>query len=185
MRLVTPVRSICRAFVLNIICLSAACGSATPAPGDAGLTADSGIDAEVNDAAGEDAAVLDAAAAEDAASGSDAGCDRPDAMTGSNEVMCAATPVVFPAFDRSCCADTDCVVVRHQIDCCGSFTQTGLSAGAEGGFETAETTCESQYPRCRCLARPDVANDATMATTSADVATVRCQDRVCVTTFAL
>jgi hypothetical protein len=166
-----------------------ACGTSTTAAVDAAQDEDDAatlVDATTGiDAAGADAAALSDAAANDAAPASDAGCDRPDAVVGSTDVMCNATPVVFPTIDRSCCDTSDCAVVRHQIDCCGSFTQTGISASAEAAFQTAETTCESQYPRCRCLARPDVANDETMATTSTDVATVRCVDRVCQTTFAL
>ena len=167
--------------------LASGCGASATQAADAARDDASGpaIDAATpTDAAlGEDASVRHDAGATDAASPPDGACGRPDASMGPTDVMCAATPPVFPIFDRSCCTDSDCAVVRHQIDCCGSYTQTGVSSSIQAGFQTAEMLCESQYPRCRCLARPDVANDDSSAVTSTDLATVHCITRVCQTTF--
>jgi hypothetical protein len=53
------------------------------------------------------------------------------------------------AIDRTCGAPADCVLVRHQQDCCGD-TLVGVRAGTEGMFPPVETMYES------CLACPPV-----------------------------
>lgn len=92
-------------------------------------------------------------------------------------------PPVFPAFGRSCSFHPDCVAVRHQIDCCGSFVQTGISEIFSAAFAAADAECQSEYPDCDCRAEPDVADDGTTGAPT-DTATVRCVDFVCTTSFA-
>lgn len=78
---------------------------------------------------------------------------------GADVVMCTADTPVFPSFDRRCATAADCAFDKHQIDCCGSKTAVGFNKAEAARFLAAETTCRSQYPRCRCAERPTTAED--------------------------
>lgn len=71
-------------------------------------------------------------------------------------VMC---PETFPEFDKTCSLDSDCAVVLHMTDCCGTFVAWGITASEVEAFEAAETICESQYPGCGCAPQPTLAED--------------------------
>ena len=84
-------------------------------------------------------------------------------------VECAAGgPVVFPEPLDSCKADADCVVVLHQINCCGTQVAWGIAAAGAEAFKVAEATCESQYPACGCAQFETKADDDTTGWTLTD-----------------
>ncbi len=151
-----------------------ACGGpcSLPCPPDAGPRHDAGD----RDAGDRDAGASDAGASD--AGQPDAGSDAGMAIEG---VACDETPPRFPVFARACVAPADCFVVEHQIDCCGSHLATGVSTDVVGDFGRAEALCRAQYPRCRCAARPTVADDGSV--TMGVPATVDCVAGTCTTSF--
>ncbi len=74
-------------------------------------------------------------------------------------VQCGSFPPVFPDFDESCQTDQDCVVVFHQVNCCGTEVAWGIAASAKAAFDEAEKVCRSQVPGCGCPALPTEAED--------------------------
>lgn len=56
----------------------------------------------------------------------------------------------FDALDRSCSDAEDCVLVQHQIDCCGTVLIMGLPSAEQAGFAALEQYCAAQFPACNC-----------------------------------
>jgi hypothetical protein len=105
------------------------------------------------------------------------GCVRA-AVCEETPVACyPQNPPLFPSFDKTCQARSDCEIAMHRIDCCGSEAAIGISNSVRMSFDTAEATCRGQYPPCRCAARPPVAEDGNSATdpTRIDIACTRNQ----------
>jgi hypothetical protein len=102
-----------------------------------------------------------------------------------SSVTCGGTfyPPGFPIFDRTCTSPADCVVARHQIDCCGSFEATGIRSSEMTRFQGDEQLCESQSPACACASRPTVADDGTSAQTATAAPNLACVNFVCTTSF--
>lgn len=99
------------------------------------------------------------------------------------QLTCAGDPPSeFAPLPRHCSADADCVVVRHRLDCCGSYTQVGIRADERAAFDAAEAACEPTVAMCRCMSRPDVASDGTFQQEGL-VLNVRCVDQACETSF--
>jgi hypothetical protein len=69
---------------------------------------------------------------------------------GERAVECTGALQYFPDFERSCATDTDCVVVVHQTNCCGSESAFGIRESELAAFNAAEATCDQQYPACGC-----------------------------------
>src|SRR5689334_17306859 len=46
--------------------------------------------------------------------------------TGGADVQCTANPPVFPTFDKHCLTTQDCLLVFHQINCCGTRVAIGI-----------------------------------------------------------
>ena len=99
-------------------------------------------------------------------------------------LTCAGDPPTeFESLRRDCAVDTDCAIVRHRLDCCGSYTQVGIRADERSRFDAAEAACEPTVAMCRCMSRPDVASDGTHQEEGLYVS-VRCVELACVTSFA-
>jgi hypothetical protein len=99
-------------------------------------------------------------------------------------LTCAGDPPSdFAPLRRDCTVDADCAVVRHRLDCCGSYTRLGIRADERATFDAAEAACEPTVAMCRCMARPDVASDGTHQEEGLTVA-VRCVERACETSFS-
>jgi hypothetical protein len=67
----------------------------------------------------------------------------PDAtvdLSGGSPDLLAPTcgQAAFPAVDRRCTTGADCIVVRHQTDCCGSQIALGIRADQRDRFEANE-----------------------------------------------
>lgn len=105
--------------------------------------------------------------------------DSTDSSTDSTDtgdpVMC---PDVFPTFDKTCGVDSDCALVLHTINCCGTEVAWGISTSETAAFEAAETTCDSQYPECDCAAFPTLAEDGNEVMDANQLA-VTCQMGAC------
>ncbi|MSP17670.1 MAG: hypothetical protein EXR73_13880 [Myxococcales bacterium] len=116
----------------------------------------------------------------DAATGTDAATTAP-ADLAAPIVTCAANPPTFPSFDRTCAADGDCFIARHQTDCCGTIVAWGLRSTEQAAFAAAEKVCESQYPGCGCASNKVTTDDGTMTTMDHPIA-VHCAAGMCRTT---
>ncbi|MDH5490347.1 MAG: hypothetical protein OEY14_00080 [Myxococcales bacterium] len=64
-----------------------------------------------------------------------------------------------PALDKSCTLASECVIVYHQLDCCGSELALGINAAAQPRAEILEAECRAMYPGCGCAAGPITAED--------------------------
>lgn len=93
-------------------------------------------------------------------------------------VECGSFPPVFPDFDESCQEDQDCVVVFHQVNCCGTQGAWGIAASAQAAFHQAEEVCRSQFPACGCPAFATEADDGNTAWDAGQFA-VRCRSGEC------
>lgn len=91
---------------------------------------------------------------------------HPPLGTGCNRVcneievpapICDVDPIV--AFDTACVRDTDCALVFHQLDCCGSLAALGISTSDWARFNANEAACRTQQDACEC---------APMSTTTQD-----------------
>ncbi len=90
-----------------------------------------------------------------------ADCFEPTAPS-TPGVDCSHDPLQFPAFDKSCTTTTDCTLVFHTVGCCGGQTATGIRRSESASFETAKTTCDSQFAggNCpSCVTRPPTSID--------------------------
>lgn len=102
---------------------------------------------------------------------------EPDTTTGAG-VDCSMDPPTFPQFDRACVEASDCALVFHQVDCCGTRVAWGLSGAASEPFAEAEATCVDQFPRCDCATKPTVADDGEPSVDDATIG-VTCKDGSC------
>ena len=94
------------------------------------------------------------------------------------EVRCGTSVEVFPDFSKRCEANTDCAVVFHLINCCGTEVAWGIRADEAPGFEEAEAACRSQMAHCGCPAFPTEADDGNTHWDHTAFA-VRCQENRC------
>ena len=85
-------------------------------------------------------------------------------------------------FDRACAADTDCAVIQHRLDCCGSEIELGVASSGLAADRRLEDTCVGP-PRCECLALLTVAEDGNKVLDPASVK-VRCSAGRCVSFVA-
>jgi hypothetical protein len=98
--------------------------------------------------------------------------------TGGDVVECTADPPVFPEFDKSCTNVSECVLVFHTIDCCGTDVVWGINENEVERFEAAEAICDEQYPGCGCPAGPTMAEDGETGYGPDDFE-VECTDSTC------
>jgi hypothetical protein len=90
--------------------------------------------------------------------------------------------VDFDALDRSCSSPHDCVLVQHQIDCCGTILIMGLPSSEQPAFTALEQYCAAQFPLCGCAAQGMMLEDGSIidfgsTTAVADCVDGRCQSR--------
>jgi hypothetical protein len=105
----------------------------------------------------------------------------PDAGGSSYGLQCNSTGGPFPAFDKSCEDEPDCVVLPHQTDCCGNAMMVGVAASDQARCESAEAQCSSTFPLCDCASLPTVAEDGSRAN-DADAFIAVCQGGECSST---
>jgi hypothetical protein len=98
----------------------------------------------------------------------------------SGDVRCVGNPPAFPAFERGCSGDANCVIGFHQVDCCGNRIATGINHSERDRFDAAERICEMQYPGCGCPQGPTTTDTAQMTSDESMIA-VACRSGVCTT----
>lgn len=71
----------------------------------------------------------------------------------------------FPSdLDRACAASGDCVVVMHQIDCCGGAVAMAIGASERARADAAEARVAATCPAlCECLATMRLEDGTTVA----------------------
>ncbi|MBN2193765.1 MAG: hypothetical protein JW751_13195 [Polyangiaceae bacterium] len=75
---------------------------------------------------------------------------------------------------------SDCVLVHHTVDCCGTQWVMALSADEAESFAVAEAICEAQYPLCGCAPQGvPVDNGPMVIFGSEDAIVARCNDGQC------
>lgn len=127
-------------------------------------------------------AAVDGAAADGTTTGDGAVTDASTGDVGPDGFPGACTPDGgFPNFQKGCGTTANCIVKLHQVDCCGSMIAIGLNHGEFAAFDSAELSWESACPKCKCPAKPTVAEDGKSGL-NADVK-VSCDNGVCRTTF--
>lgn len=84
------------------------------------------------------------------------GCPLPAGLVCPTPEDPRLTGTTMPV-DRSCVADTDCVSVVFQIDCCGNTLAFGVNAKSAATAKDAAETCQRGFPGCGCPAGPTVA----------------------------
>jgi len=108
----------------------------------------------------------DAGAPDDAGTPGDAG-PPPDAgppydaggvmFSDAGPLACAGT--ALGDFSRACGADGDCVVVMHQVSCCGTLFAFSIASSEYVRYGAAEGLCASMWPACGCAAGPTTVED--------------------------
>ena len=89
---------------------------------------------------------------------------------------------------RSCTTASDCTVVIHRSNCCGTARYMGINASEAQQFGALEPTCAASYPRCGCATQApildDGSSDSRMNKTAAPPAAVTCLAGTCTTYVA-
>lgn len=80
---------------------------------------------------------------------------------GTNAISCVGAMAHFPQFDRSCSTASDCSVVAHTTNCCGSRLAMAIATSEIPAFDSAEAICDAQYPACGCAAQGVQVEDGT------------------------
>lgn len=117
------------------------------------------------------------------AGGDDADSGDAGALDAGAAIVCSGPGIsTFPTFDRACAGDGDCVVVEHQVNCCGTLRALGIRADQQAAFDAAEATCRGMYPGCGCAAMVTRADDDTTFD-GTNPARVLCSAGQCTSTF--
>ncbi|MEY3015399.1 MAG: hypothetical protein RIT45_4134 [Pseudomonadota bacterium] len=161
-----------------LLCAVAGCGSdgstGTDASGNGGDAAvDGGADTQMSDTQVSDTTATDTTATDTTVDTT--ATDSSDTIAG---VQCGSSKGQFPAFSKACSADADCVVVQHQINCCGTKIAIGIGKDEQAAFAAAEKLCQSQYPGCGCAQFETVAEDG-YSTWQDNEFVAKCQEGVC------
>jgi hypothetical protein len=98
----------------------------------------------------------------------------------NGDIQCWPPPEVFPTFDKTCSADSDCDVGLNQIDCCGTLRAIGINVAERDRFDAAEAVCYEQYPPCGCAPRGVETEDDQVVYYPGDVG-VACTRGACLT----
>ena len=99
-------------------------------------------------------------------------------------VWCSAPSPATSSFPihRECSVDSDCTVVMHQMDCCGTVAAVAVSTASAASFAQDEAACASAFPHCGCFSNGSFADDGTQGTSDAS-ARARCLAGRCTSTL--
>jgi hypothetical protein len=70
----------------------------------------------------------------------------------------------IPYMYRRCGTDAECSTAKHQTNCCGDKTVTGINAAESGAFATCESAWDAHFPGCGCAEGPDKTDDGLVIT---------------------
>ncbi|HIA01105.1 MAG TPA: hypothetical protein EYN66_04245 [Myxococcales bacterium] len=108
-------------------------------------------------------------------------CNNGDLQCGDKPIQCVGDNQYFPKFEADCESSKDCIVVFHQVDCCGNQVALGINPSESDNFSAAEQICSDQYPGCGCPMGPHKADDGTFSMNKNDFS-AKCKNKVCTTT---
>lgn len=98
--------------------------------------------------------------------------------TQGDVVECVADPPLFPELDKQCGSVSECALVFHTVDCCGTDVVWGINEDEVARFDEAEAICDAQYPPCGCAPGPTEAEDGDTAF-EPDAFEVECNGGIC------
>jgi hypothetical protein len=101
------------------------------------------VDGGGHDAQADGPSADDDAAAADAAP-VDASTDSPAYLACMNQMG------QVDASLKTCHADTDCVIVQEQIDCCGTILYLGIASVSSSEYAACEAAWVAHLPACGC-----------------------------------
>ena len=78
----------------------------------------------------------------------DAGTDA------AKKVPCWGDPRTLA--NRQCTVDSDCAIVDHVADCCGSIVENGVRLDQVNALHNEETATNAGCSVCQCMAQPTV-----------------------------
>jgi hypothetical protein len=89
-------------------------------------------------------------------------------------------------FDQGCETPSDCVVVTHNLDCCGGGNISAVHSSEMGAFIESQAPCVAEINQCPPLgcSSPMIADDGNEVSGPSQVNT-ECVDSVCRTVSAL
>lgn len=58
--------------------------------------------------------------------------------------------------NRQCTADSDCAIVDHVADCCGSIVENGVRVDQVNALHNEETATNAGCATCQCAPQPTV-----------------------------
>jgi hypothetical protein len=83
-----------------------------------------------------------------------------DAGTDAPPVVCWGD--VRTAQDRMCTGQSDCAVVAHQSDCCGTIIEEGVRDDQVDAVHDAETAANASCGLCKCVPLPTTDEEGQM-----------------------
>lgn len=102
----------------------------------------------------------------------------------ARDFACGTGGTLSTSSATSCTADSDCVAVNIEVDCCGSEDVTGVNTTFASGLQTQVDTCDAGWPACGCLGAAPTADDGSVAVDFSSVPSVTCVEGTCTTSFA-
>lgn len=84
---------------------------------------------------------------------------------------------------RACVTHTDCTMVHHLADCCGTGAWTGVHVDGLDAAAEYFAACEADLPACGCAGRPTLADDGSDETTPSPWLHVTCVAGSCRTSY--
>lgn len=91
---------------------------------------------------------------------------------------------VEPSPARACVDTSECTMLFHYADCCGTGVWSGMRLEAAEGFATHVAACDPLLPACGCAARPTLADDGTDESQPGASLHVACTAGLCTTSYA-
>ena len=91
---------------------------------------------------------------------------------------CSGSANLFNNVIKGCTVAGGCVVVFHQIDCCGTKAAVGINHASKDAFDADEAAWLATCPACGCAARPTIAEDGKTAPQMSDFK-VACVNNQC------
>jgi len=139
------VQRTCLSLILIVAAAHLCCNSDSPTRSDGPIT-------KVDQAVGPDGQTTDGKTTVDSTTASDGGAARPLNCSGGKGF--SSTPI-----DRSCKLASDCIVVSHMRDCCGTNISIAINAKDKARFDAAEKICAATFPGCGCPSMPATTDD--------------------------
>jgi len=164
------------AFVTVVV----ACGgSSFTAIGDGGTGgSDGGGDSSAGDASqGDGASGRDGSNGDDGGSGGGDGGASDGGGLGIEAGNCGTDAGLFSNVITGCTLAAGCVVVLHQVDCCGTTVAIGINHASRMAFDQDEAQWRASCPACGCAAQPTIAENGRPCDLM--TCTVSCTNNLC------